>query len=102
MTRDQFTTALQVYAPLPNGGFNTGGLTNLTLNTNESAPQATANASITVTPTPPPQLITAELPWDESTRPSLAESPDTTYTTVQLSPVPTWASVSARAVTSSA
>jgi len=40
---------LQVYAPLPNGGFNTGGLTNLTLNTNESAPQATANASITAT-----------------------------------------------------
>jgi flagellar hook protein FlgE len=41
--------ALQVYAPLPTGGFNTGGLSNLTLTTNESAPQATANAEITAT-----------------------------------------------------
>lgn len=41
--------ALQVYAPLPTGGFNTGGLSNLTLTTNESAPQATANAQITAT-----------------------------------------------------
>jgi len=41
--------ALQVYAPLPTGGFNTGGLSNLTLTTNESAPQATTTASITAT-----------------------------------------------------
>jgi flagellar hook protein FlgE len=41
--------ALQVYAPLPTGGFNTGGLSDLTLTTNESAPQATANASVTAT-----------------------------------------------------
>ena len=41
--------ALQVYAPLPTGGFNTGGLSNLTLTTNESAPQATSTASITAT-----------------------------------------------------
>jgi flagellar hook protein FlgE len=41
--------ALQVYAPLATGGFNTGGLSDLTLTTNESAPQATANASITAT-----------------------------------------------------
>lgn len=40
---------LQVYAPLPTGGFNTGGLSDLTLNTNESAPQATSTASITAT-----------------------------------------------------
>jgi flagellar hook protein FlgE len=39
--------ALQVYPPLATGGFNTGGLTDLSLNTNESAPQATANASLT-------------------------------------------------------
>src|SRR5579871_1409168 len=32
---------LQVYAPLANGGYNTGGLTNLTLTSTESAPQAT-------------------------------------------------------------
>ena len=41
--------ALQVYAPLANGGFNTGGLTDLTLNTNESAPQATSTANVTAT-----------------------------------------------------
>jgi flagellar hook protein FlgE len=41
--------ALQVYAPLPTGGFNTGGLSDLTLTTNESAPQATSTASITAT-----------------------------------------------------
>jgi flagellar hook protein FlgE len=39
--------ALQVYAPLPNGGFNTGGLSNLSLTTNQSAPQATSTAAIT-------------------------------------------------------
>jgi flagellar hook protein FlgE len=40
---------LQVYAPLPTGGFNTGGLTDLTLTTNESSPQATTTAQITAT-----------------------------------------------------
>jgi len=39
--------ALQAYPPLANGGFNTGGLANISLNTDESAPQATANAAIT-------------------------------------------------------
>jgi len=39
--------ALQVYPPLPNGGFNTGGLSALTLTTNESAPNATTTAGIT-------------------------------------------------------
>jgi len=38
---------LQVYPPLATGGFNTGGLSNLSLTTNESAPQATSTASIT-------------------------------------------------------
>jgi flagellar hook protein FlgE len=38
---------LQVYPPLANGGFNTGGLANLSLNTGESAPNATTSASIT-------------------------------------------------------
>ena len=40
---------LQVYPPLANGGFNTGGLTDLNLTTNESAPQATTNVSLTAT-----------------------------------------------------
>jgi flagellar hook protein FlgE len=38
--------ALQAYPPLANGGFNTGGLANLSLNTNLSQPQATSTASI--------------------------------------------------------
>jgi len=38
---------LQVYPPLPNGGFNTGGLANLTLTTTESAPNATTTAALT-------------------------------------------------------
>jgi flagellar hook protein FlgE len=51
---------LQVYAPLPTGGFNTGGLTNLVLNTNMSAPQATSSASITATlPANAAQPVTA-------------------------------------------
>ena len=33
---------LQVYPPLANGGFNTGALQNLNLNTAQSAPQATS------------------------------------------------------------
>jgi flagellar hook protein FlgE len=38
---------LQGYPPLANGGFNTGGLSDITLTTNESQPQATTTASIT-------------------------------------------------------
>jgi flagellar hook protein FlgE len=38
---------LQVYPPLATGGFNTGGLQNLTLTTTESAPAATTSAKIT-------------------------------------------------------
>jgi flagellar hook protein FlgE len=37
---------LQVYPPNPQGGFNTGALQNLSVNTNESAPNATTSASI--------------------------------------------------------
>jgi flagellar hook protein FlgE len=39
--------ALQAYPPLASGGFNTGGLANISLNTSESQPQATTTASIT-------------------------------------------------------
>jgi flagellar hook protein FlgE len=38
--------ALQAYPPLANGGFNTGGLANITLDTEESSPQATSTATI--------------------------------------------------------
>src|SRR5215475_6540748 len=37
---------LQVYPPLTTGGFNTGCLSDMSLATSESAPQATANASL--------------------------------------------------------
>lgn len=39
---------LQVYPPLANGGFNTGGLSDLSLTTGESAPQATAAVDVTL------------------------------------------------------
>jgi flagellar hook protein FlgE len=49
---------LQAYPPLANGGFNTGGLANISLTTNESQPQATSTAQITANlpanATPPP------------------------------------------------
>ncbi|MGH8260610.1 MAG: flagellar hook protein FlgE, partial [Steroidobacteraceae bacterium] len=54
---------LQVYPPLANGGFNTGGLSDLSLTTNQSAPQATANAQ-----------ITANLPAN-ATQPAVAFAP---------------------------
>jgi flagellar hook protein FlgE len=38
---------LQVYPPLANGTYNTGGLANLSLSSGESAPNATSTASIT-------------------------------------------------------
>jgi len=38
---------LQGYPPLANGTFNTGGLSDITLTTNESQPQATSTAQIT-------------------------------------------------------
>jgi flagellar hook protein FlgE len=37
---------LQVYPPLANGGFNTGGLSDLSLSTGVSAPQATTNVDV--------------------------------------------------------
>jgi flagellar hook protein FlgE len=39
--------ALQAYPPLAAGGFNTGGLSDISLTTNESQPQATSTAQIT-------------------------------------------------------
>ena len=62
---------LQVYAPLTNGGFNTGSLTNLNITTNVSAPQATTTAS-----------ITASLPADATapTNPTFNPSDPTSYT----------------------
>ena len=39
---------VQGYAPLTNGGFNTGGLTSIQLSTAESAPQATTTANVSL------------------------------------------------------
>jgi len=39
--------ALQAYPPLAAGGFNTGGLSDISLTTNESQPQATSTAQVT-------------------------------------------------------
>ncbi|MGB6449177.1 MAG: flagellar hook protein FlgE [Steroidobacteraceae bacterium] len=55
---------LQVYPPLANGGFNTGGLENLSLTTGESAPNATTTAA-----------LTANLPADSTAPPDAAFSP---------------------------
>jgi flagellar hook protein FlgE len=40
--------ALQVFPPLPNGGFNTGTLTDLNLQTAQSAPQSTTAGTVTL------------------------------------------------------
>ena len=55
--------ALQVYPPTTNGGFNTGGLSDLNLQTAQSAPLATANGNVIL-----------NLPAD-STAPAVAFSP---------------------------
>jgi flagellar hook protein FlgE len=44
---DSAGNRLQVYPPLANGGFNTGGLQDLNLTTNESAPKATTTVALT-------------------------------------------------------
>jgi len=52
---------LQAYPPLANGGFNTGGLAGVSLNTSVSQPQATSTAQITANlpanATPPPDAV---------------------------------------------
>jgi flagellar hook protein FlgE len=52
---------LQVYPPLATGGYNTGGLSDLSLNSGESAPSATTTAS-----------LTANLPADATVLPDAA------------------------------
>jgi flagellar hook protein FlgE len=58
---------LQVFPPLPNGGFNTGGLADLRLMTNESAPQATSTIDMTLNlPADATAPVTAFDPADAS------------------------------------
>jgi len=54
---------LQVYPPLPNGGFNTGGLSDLNLTTGVSAPQATTTVDITAN-LPSAAAVPATTPFD--------------------------------------
>jgi flagellar hook protein FlgE len=53
--------ALQVYPPLATGGFNTGSLTNLNLQTSQSAPNATTTGNVILnlpaTAAPPPVAV---------------------------------------------
>ncbi|HQZ79660.1 MAG TPA: flagellar hook protein FlgE [Steroidobacteraceae bacterium] len=58
---------LQVFPPLPNGGFNTGGLADLRLVTSESAPQATGMIDMTLNlPADATAPVTAFDPADAS------------------------------------
>jgi len=68
---------LQVYPPLANGGFNTGALSNLNLNTAQSAPVATSTGNVILNlpsnATPPPQA-----PFDPTNSNTYNQSTSTT------------------------
>jgi flagellar hook protein FlgE len=68
---------LQVYPPLPNGGFNTGALSNLNLNTAQSAPVATSTGNVILNlpsnATAPPQA-----PFDPTNSNTYNQSTSTT------------------------
>jgi flagellar hook protein FlgE len=77
--------ALQVYPPLVNGGFNTGTLTNLNLQTAQSAPSATTTGTVilnlpanTVPPTGP-FLATDSSTYNESTSTTVYDSLGNAY-----------------------
>lgn len=73
--------ALQVYPPLVNGGFNTGALTDLNLQTAQSAPQATTTASVilnlpagSIPPTQAPFNPNNSLTYSQSTSTTVYDS----------------------------
>lgn len=77
--------ALQVYPPLINGGFNTGTLSNLNLQTAQSAPAATTTGTVilnlpanTVPPTGP-FLATDSTTYNESTSTTVYDSLGNAY-----------------------
>jgi flagellar hook protein FlgE len=94
--------ALQVYPPLINGGFNTGTLTNLNLQTAQSAPQATSTGSVilnlpanTKPPTVAPFNATNSLTYNQSTSTQVYDSlgnayPATMFFSQQAAPPNTW------------
>jgi flagellar hook protein FlgE len=94
--------ALQVYPPLINGGFNTGTLTNLNLQTAQSAPQASSTGTVilnlpanTAPPTVAPFDATNSLTYNQSTSTQVYDSlgnayPATMYFSQQAAPPNTW------------
>lgn len=94
--------ALQVYPPLVNGGFNTGTLTNLNLQTAQSAPQATSTGSVilnlpanTTPPTVTPFDPTNSLTYNQSTSTTVYDSlgnayPATMFFSQSAAPPNTW------------
>jgi flagellar hook protein FlgE len=68
---------LQVYPPLANGGFNTGALQNLNLNTAQSAPQATSTGVVTLN-LPSDDTVPTEAPFDPTNSDTYSQSTSTT------------------------
>jgi flagellar hook protein FlgE len=68
---------LQVYPPLANGGFNTGALQNLNLNTAQSAPQATSTGIVTLN-LPSNDTAPTATPFDPTNPDTYSQSTSTT------------------------
>jgi len=68
---------LQVYPPLANGGFNTGALQNLNLNTAQSAPQATTTGVVNLN-LPSNDSVPTESPFDPNNSDTYSQSTSTT------------------------
>jgi flagellar hook protein FlgE len=68
---------LQVYPPLANGGFNTGALSNLNLNTAQSAPVATTTGSVILN-LPSNATVPTQAPFDPTNSDTYTQSTSTT------------------------
>jgi flagellar hook protein FlgE len=68
---------LQVYPPLANGGFNTGALQNLNLNTAQSAPVATTTGTVNVN-LPSNDTVPTAAPFDPTNPDTYSQSTSTT------------------------
>src|ERR1700728_3117477 len=68
---------LQVYPPLTTGGFNTGALSNLNLNTAQSAPVATSTGNVILN-LPSNATVPAQTPFDPNNAATYNQSTSTT------------------------
>ncbi len=68
---------LQVYPPLANGGFNTGALQNLNLNTAQSAPAATTTGDVNLN-LPSDQAVATGTPFSAANPDTYSQSTSTT------------------------